>query len=306
MTAPALALINWLYDRKPVQVPGEIGHAVKYNIMVSFGSSQKGVALIKLANSFVRKSTETSNITALHLTPSNEINQFNQQEYERESFRPVKLEARKLSQPITTLFKPSQDIDDEIIRIANTGNFDLLLIGIGQSVFEGTLLGKILGFTTKIINPERLYETITGREKLFENSLFDEKIKSILRLSKVPVGIFIEKNFTKVETVFIPVFSISDSFLLVYAQKLIHNSEARVIILDAVGVIRQTPELKETIRSIEQIAPNHIALYGERKIEKEFLGQQDLMIVSIDSWRKLIESQSLWLSSTPSTLIIKP
>ncbi len=64
--------------------------------------------------------------------------------------------------------------------------------------------------------------------------------------------------------------------------------------------------VKATIRSIEQIAPNHIALYNERKIEKEFLDKQDLMLISIDSWRKALETQSIWLSNTPSALIIKP
>ncbi len=307
MTAPALELINKFFPEKRSDVFTEdVERSAKYNILVSFGSPQKGVSLIKLANSFVRKSTDTSVVTAIHLSPSNEINQFNQQEYERESFRPVKMEAKKLNQPITTYFKPSQNIESEIIQTANLGNFDLLLVGIGHSVFEGTLLGKILGFTTKIINPERLYDTLTGREKLFENAIFDEKIKQIIRSSKVPVGIFIDKKLEKVENVFIPVFSISDSFLLVYAQKLIHNSKARVIILDAVGIIRQTPELKETIRSIEQIAPNHIALYTERKVEKEFLDQQDLMLISIDSWKKVVETQSVWLSYTPSVLIVKP
>jgi hypothetical protein len=168
------------------------------------------------------------------------------------------------------------------------------------------LLGKILGFTTKIINPERLYDTITGREKMFENTVFDDHTKHIIRLSKVPVGILIDKELEKVEHVFIPIFSLSDSFLLVYAQKLIHHNEAKVIILDATGVIKQNPELKETIRSIEQIAPNHIALYNEKKIDKEFLEHQDLMLISFDSWKRAVETQSIWLSNTPSVLIIKP
>lgn len=307
MTAPALELINkFLPEKRSKLFTDDLERSAKYNILVSFGSPQKGVSLLKLANSFVKKSTETSVVTAIHLSPSNEINQFNQQEYERESFRSVKAEAKKLNQPITTFFKPSQNIAAEIIQTANLGNFDLLLIGVGHSVFEGTLLGKILGFTTKIISPERLYDTLTGREKLFEHAIFDEKVKQIVRSSRVPLGILIDKKLEKIENVFIPVFSISDSFLLVYAQKLIHNSKVKVIILDTVGIIRQTPELKETIRSIEQIAPNHIALYTEHKIEKEFLGQQDLMLISIDSWKKVVETQSLWLTHTPSVLIIKP
>jgi hypothetical protein len=122
----------------------------------------------------------------------------------------------------------------------------------------------------------------------------------------VPVGILLDKGLDKIETIFIPIFSISDSFLLIYAQKLIHNSEVRVIVLDASGTIKQNPELKEAIRSIEQIAPNHIALYDEQKIENIILEQQDLIILSIDSWKKVLESESSWLSNTPSVLIIKP
>jgi len=291
MTGPALDLINRLLPgKKSIAIPDSIEHAVKYNILVSFSSPQKGVSLLKLANTLVKKSVSNTNITMMHLSPSNELNQFNQEEYERESFEPVEVEAKKLHLPVTTMFKPSLQIDSEISHTANSGHFDLLLIGIGQSVFEGTLLGKILGFTTKIINPERLYDTITGREKLFENSLFDERTKSIIKNAKVPVGILVDKELKKIETIFIPVFSISDSFLLIYAQKLIHNNNARVIVLDSTGVIKQNPEMKEAIRSIEQIAPNHIALYNENKIDKEFLATQDLMLISLDSWRKAIET----------------
>ncbi|MFT3933761.1 MAG: cation:proton antiporter [Chitinophagaceae bacterium] len=307
MTGPALNLINrFMRPKRTVRIPDNIERAVKYNILVSFSSPEKGVSLLKLANTLVKKSVNNSNITMMHLSPSNELNQFNQQEYERESFAPVQTEAKRLQMPVTTLFKPSFQIDSEISESANTGNFDLLLIGIGHSVYEGTLLGKILGFTTKIINPERLYDTITGKEKLFENSLLDERTKSIIKNSKVPVGIFVDKELAKVENVFIPIFSISDSFLLIYAQKLIHNSNARVIVLDSTGVIKQNPEMKESIRSIEQIAPNHIALYNENKIDNKFLSTQDLMLISLDSWRRAIETQSIWLPQTPSTLILKP
>ncbi|KAK6033613.1 transporter, CPA2 family [Ostertagia ostertagi] len=307
MTGPALDLINrFLPGRKKILIPASEEQSVKYNILVSFSSPEKGVSLLKLANTLVRKSVSNAHITMMHLSPSNELNQFNQEEYERESFAPVETESRRLHLPVTTMFKPSLQIDSEISQTANAGHFDLLLIGIGRSVFEGTLLGKILGFTTKIINPERLYETITGKEKLFDHSLFDDRTKNIIKNARVPVGIFIDKDSTKIENIFIPVFSISDSFLLIYAQKLIHNNNARVVVLDSTGVIKQNPEMKEAIRSIEQIAPNHIALYNENKINKDFLGEQDLMLISLDSWRKAVETQSIWLPQTPSTLIIKP
>jgi hypothetical protein len=100
------------------------------------------------------------------------------------------------------------------------------------------------------------------------------------------------------------VFSEKDIFLITFAQKLIKNSASQVTILDAAGQIKNNPGIKEAIRAIEQFAPNHINLVNQRIIEKEFLKQNDLMIISADSWRKLIETKSLWLSDVPSTLIL--
>jgi Kef-type K+ transport system membrane component KefB len=307
MTGPALDIINFFFpETTPSITPDSLEKAGKYKILLSFGNPQSGPSMLRLANSFIKKAPANASVTALHLSPSNEINQYNAEEYEEESFMPVRTEARTLKLPVITMFKPSHDIDKEIIETANLGNFDLMIVGIGQSVFEGTLLGKVLGFTTKIINPERLLETITGKERFFDNSGFDERTRRIVRAAKVPVGVFIDKGLENLDQVFIPLASISDSFLLVYAQKLIHNTEARVVILDERGVTRKNPELKETIRLIEQTAPNHIALQYDQPLDKEFLGQQNLMIISLDSWTAAVESRALWLSQTPSVLIVKP
>ena len=307
MTAPALNLINWVMPEKtPPVLANKEQFASQYKILISFGSPQRGQSLLRIANSLIKKSVNHASVTALHLSPSNELNQFNRDEYEHDSFEPVKQEAERLNLPVVTMFKPSDDIDKEITKTANLGNFDLLLVGIGRSIFEGTLLGRILGFTTKIINPERLYDTITGKEKLFDNTVFDERTRLIIKTSKVPVGILIDKGLDKIDWIFVPIFTVADGFLLMYIQKLIHNSKAKVNILDVAGVIKQNAELKEKIRAIEQFAPNHIALHTENKIEKEFISKHDLMLISNDSWKTAVETQSVWLSNTPSVLIIKP
>lgn len=307
MTGPALDLINYFLpepvSRDTVAKASRVG---KYKILICFGHPQRGKSMLRMAYSLIKKAPNNASITALHLSPSNELNQYNIEEYERDSFQPIQAEAQRLSVGVATLFKPTTDIHKEIIETANVENFDLTIIGIGQSMFEGSLLGKVLGFTTKIINPERLYETITGRERFFESDALDEHTRKIVRSVKVPLGIFMDKGFNRVEKIFIPIFSVNDSFLLVYAQKLIYNSEASVIILDESGIIKQQAALRESIRLIEQTAPNHIALYHEYKIDKEFLEQQDLMIISLDSWTAAVEDHHTWLSQTPSVLIMKP
>ena len=304
MTGPALDLINWAFKSKPNEIPEEVKENSKYKVLFSFGTPESGRSLFKLANYLTKKLNNNAELTGMHLTPIDEMHHYDVEEYEQASFKAVVEESENLNRKITTLFKPSNDIDNEITTVANKGDYDLLLIGLGQSIYEGTFLGKILGFTTRIINPEKLLNTVTGKENLFDSSPIDERTKNILAKSSIPVGILIDKEFTTANRVFIPVFNSKDSSLINYAQKLIHNSGAQVVVLDAMGQIKNDSETKEKVRAIEQNAPNHITLQSQRSIEKDFLKQQDLMIISFDSWKKLVESKSLWLSDIPSTLII--
>ncbi|MGL2965292.1 cation:proton antiporter [Flavobacterium sp. XGLA_31] len=305
MTGPALDIINWAFKSKQEEVPVEISQANKFKVLISFANPERGKSLLRLANSLIKSLNGNAAVTTMYLTPTNELHHYDIEQYEKESFIPIIEESENLNQKITTMFKVSNDIDSEITEVANKGDYDLLLVGVGKSIFEGSLLGKILGFTTRIINPEKILNQVTGKESLFENSPFDEGTNLILNKSKVPVGVLIDKDFTGTDRVFIPVFSDMDAFLIQFAQKLIKNSESQITLLDVSGYIKNNAELKEKIRAIEQMAPNHINVQTEKVIDKEFLTQQQLMLVSMESWKKLVDSKSLWLSNIPSTLIIK-
>ena len=304
MTGPSLDFINWIFKTKSVEASQEITEMSKYRILVSFGNPERGKSLLRLASGLTKKLSENTSITVMHLTSSNEMHQFNTEEYEAESFAPIIQESKDLNQKIITLYKVSNDIDTDIAEVANKGNFDLLLIGVGQSIYEGSLLGKILGFTTKIINPEKLINQVTGKESLFETSPFDDRTKTILGKSDISVGVLVDKGLEKIDQVFIPIFSEKDIYLILFAQKLLKNSGSQITIVDAEGQIKNNSEIKELIRAIEQFAPNHINLINERVIEKDFLKQNHLMIISANSWKKLIETKSVWLSDIPSTLIL--
>ena len=305
MTAPALGLINWAFKRKQKEIPYEISITSKFRILISFGNPERGRTLLRLVHSLVRKAGENASVTAMHLSPSGELHYFNIAEYEKKSFAPIIEESESLHQKFMTLFKVSNDIDTDITEVANQGDYDLLIIGLGQSIYEGSLLGKFLGFTTRIINPEKFLSQMTGKESLFELSPFDERIQNILNKSSVQVGVFIDKNFTDAENVLIPIFSEGDISLLPFIQKLINNSGSQITILDSDDQIKNNTFLKEKIRAIEQNAHNHINILREMDINNDFLIHQNLMIESIKSWKRLIELKSTWLSDIPSTLILK-
>lgn len=306
MTGPTLNIINFIFKTKDDSVLDEIQSDDKYNILISFGNKEKGKSLLRLANSLIKKQKETSTITAMHLTLSDEVHSYNIEEYEKDRFMPLLQESKVLKQEIITLFQATIDIETNITEIANNGDYDLLLVGLGKSIFEGTLLGKVLGFTTRIINPDRLIDKFIGKEGLFENSPFDERTRQIISKTKTPLGILIDKELQQVNHVFVPVFNPEDSFLIDYAQKLIYNNNSQITVLDVNGHVKTNFVMKSAIDSLEQKYDKNISVVNDKNIKKEFLAKQDLMIISIESWKSLVDSQNVWLSGVPSVLIIKP
>jgi Kef-type K+ transport system membrane component KefB len=306
MTGPALDLINFIFKNKEAVVPEIVVNENKYKVLISFGNNEKGRSLLRLANSLTKKQKKSASITAMHLYLSDEMHTFNTEEIEKDSFVPILEESKSLNQEINTLFKATMDIETEIADVANQGDYDLLLVGLGKSIFEGTILGKVIGFTTRIINPDRLIDKFTGKEGLFENSPFDERTRQIISKTKMPLGILIDKDLQSVNRVFIPIFTSEDSFLLDYAQKLIYNNNSKVEILDVNGDIHNNFVVQSALESLEQKYPNNINLMEDRIVKKEFLANQDVMIISLESWKALVDSRSVWLSGVPSVLILKP
>nr|WP_315134496.1 cation:proton antiporter [uncultured Flavobacterium sp.] len=305
MTGPALDLINYLFKSKDSIVPEIETKPNDYKILISFGNNEKGKSLLRLASSLIKKQKATSTITAMHLSLSDEMHPFNMEDKEKNSFTPIVEESELLHQEITTLFKATIDIETDIADIANQGDYDLLLVGLGKSIFEGTILGKVIGFTTRIINPDRLIDKFTGKEGLFENSPFDERTRQIISKTKMPLGILIDKELQEVNQVFVPIFNSDDSFLIDYVQKLIYNNNSKVMVLDVNEHINSNFVIKSALNSLEEKYPQNITLMKERIIKKEFLSNQDLMIISLESWKTLVETRSIWLSRVPSVLILK-
>lgn len=300
MTGPALDIINRIFRS---QTKAEEVHREKYNILISFSNAELGKSLLRLANGFIKKSKSDAAVTAMHLTPVNDIHLYNIDEYEKESFAPVIEESENLNQKITTLFKASGNIDSEIAEVANKGNYDLLLTGVEQSIYEGSLLGKILGFTTRIINPDRLLGQVSGRESLFEDSPFDEHTRLILSKTTIPVGIFMNKNLQQINNIFFVALSDKDVWMTPYVEQLVNNTNAALTVADTRNTLVKKPVTVAAGFEAER-SNNPIRFIKQETITKELLQQQDLIVISVKSWKRLIESKNDWLADIPSVLIL--
>jgi Kef-type K+ transport system membrane component KefB len=305
MTGPALSLIHKIFKVDYATIQPKIIQSDKFEILVSFGNPVRGRSLLKLANALTRKSGEGASVTALHFSPTNDVSNFNIEEYETESFTPIIEEASLLNQKIVTLFKISNDITSDIINTANVGKFDLLLLGPGQSIYEKSLLGKIFGFTNKIINPDRLINTITGKERLFQSSPFDDKIRLILSKCTTPVGILIERNLSGFNNVIVTLYSAEDVFLLKYAQKLILNSDSTIWLHPITSSLLTNNELNESINSYQIAHSDNYKIINDQEADNKYINQADLIIISMNSWIKLVNLKKAWVKNIPSIFVMK-
>ena len=305
MTGPALDIINFIFKSKDVFIPAEIKNNSDYKVLISFGNNEKGKSLLRLANSLVKKQTETTVVTAMHFTSSDELHAYDLDEYETKAFEPIVRESKALNQEITTIFKATNDIETDIADVSAKGEYDLLLVGLGKSIFEGTILGKVLGFTSRFINPDRLLDKFTGKEGLFENSPFDERTRLIISKTKTPLGILIDKDLKKVDNVTIPIMSIGDAFLFDYAERLIFNNNTKVTIVENSNQRKNNFIIENAVAGLKLKYANNLQLVDYEKLNKPFLEKQDLVLVSLESWKNLVNEEETWLSDIPSALIVK-
>jgi Kef-type K+ transport system membrane component KefB len=302
MTGPILKLINFAFRKKEVKKNGLSKQPAKHRILIFFRNPERGASLVRLADGLSGKVEGSTSLTAIHLTSSEGLQQMDSDFYEKETFEPVISKAGLLHRNLITMFKISGDVSSDLAGIANKGNYDLLLMNLEESIFEGTFLGRALGFTTQIFNPERLINTVIGRERLINSSLIDNNTRMILFKTKVPVGILLDKKFDSLENIFVPVISDDDEFLITYSKKFISNINSRVSVYDFTD--RKTQVLKDKLYTIEKNAPGNIKYVSLDEINEDFLDSQDLIMVSMEKFEKFVMAKKSWIDKKTSILIL--
>lgn len=274
----------------------------KDKILLFFRNAQTSTSLVRIANSLTKKTNAQSPITAIHIAPSNGLSQINTEQIEKESFKPIVNAANNLDRKLISFFKVSNNFQTEVVEFANQGNYDFLLMDSEESIFYGTLLGRVLGFTTKIINPEKLLNTVRGREPLLETSIIDLNTRAIEKKTKMPVGILLDKEIKKFDNILFIYFDKEDVYLNKYSKKFIDNEYSLVTILDYIP--NDKSSIKQSLSTYEETYLDSINIITYKDISENLIASQDLIIVSFKNFNKLFQLKKDWLNSIPSVLII--
>lgn len=304
--SPMLDLIDRIFKKDKERSLAE--ENMKYRVLCFFENESIGNSLIRLANIFVRRQQRQSEVTMLFLTSDNNMDMNHVDEEGQEMFSKIKQEAEKISQPFHSLFALTSEESSKIVKTANDGRYDFLLLEVTSSMFDGNLLGNILNLSTQIFRlPHKaLLQLFHRKDKISSLSMpNEERLLRIISKSDVPVGIFLDKGFINARNVFVLIMDEDDIFLGDYLLRLVYNTYARITLLDKVGIMDNSIEFNRYAREIKAINPYLFTTWmPEMSVTDTFLIKQDLLIISLKSWNRLQNSDFEWKTNLPSTLVI--
>jgi len=285
MTGPALRLIN-MFFRKKEQLTS-VASTFQYRILLYFSNPSVGRKLLRISRLFYGSNSKNIQVSALHVSPNPELNSYQLEEYEKECFRPLRQEAKKSKIPVSIFFKVGTNISQQILEFTKEGSYDLLLMETRHSVFEGSILGKIIGFTASTLQPEKLIGKLFGKNSIFRGSSWIEnEDHKILSESKIPVAVFYDNHSDKINKIILVFYSASDLFLLFYAKKILLSGTVELCIADVRGIIESKFDLKSEINTLKEISPEQINWIPQKNWKEENLHSFDLLIASHESFRK--------------------
>jgi hypothetical protein len=195
LTGPALDVIDYI-SKKRIKDSKVHPSVDSFKILISFGYHHMGSKLLKLAN-ILSTGLRNKDFTALHLTPTSEINVKDAIQFELDSFEPIKKTAQELGLPIKTVYKASGEVQKEIVKTTTTGNYNLLLLGSAKSPFTEDKLGG--------------------------------KIRLLLENTDCDVGVFIDNNFTEAKNVLIILNGKYDLFIKKYLDSFLKETKVTVL-----------------------------------------------------------------------------
>lgn len=194
MTGPALDLLERLFPAKTETLEKE--HS---KILISFGPPRKGSLLLDLGRRLRAPETD-AHLTALHLTPSSEVNPLQAEEFERVAFSEVNETAQQLGLSVSTKYRATPGVEETILEEANSGAYEMLLVGASRRLFSDDELSGVIGTLLKEVLPH--------------------------------LGVLVDRGFSGAAHVFFPVLNDSDLELRPVLHRLLQSGTEQISVFD--------------------------------------------------------------------------
>lgn len=230
------------------------------------------------------------------------------EEEAEEVFDSIKEEAHSLQQNFTPMFKVVGDISTNVAKIANKGDYDFLLIGYKGFVDSNNVLERFLGFSNKLLHIPNYLLMKFGNQKKWSRILLaplDENTRTIVSKSDMPVGMFIDKGLVSMRNIFVPILHEDDIFVGEFMERLAQNSYVRITLWDPIGLADNSIEFIKSVKAIKAVNPYLFQLWNNNiPVDSDILNKQDLILISLNSWKELDDRNPKLMKDAPSTLVL--
>lgn len=285
MTTPAMSLIERLYPLRNIAEERNRQKALGiFNALVACGNPENGKNLLKVAKTVLDGAKNSLNVTVLHITVGTDINPIHGEEYSVDSFKSVHEEAALLELPIETRYKVTDNISHEIVHTVNHEGFDFLLVGAGVSLPSRSILRK---------------------DFFYPGSLIKDKTRLFIENSNCSVGVFVNRDFSKITKTLVFIDKPEDEFLLRYARRLLRNNgEVTIRIMDVHRLVESDATIRDSIATLIQEFPTAVKVSKNLHVSSTYVSNYSFLLISYAAWNHYSSSQEQALENIPSTLII--
>jgi Kef-type K+ transport system membrane component KefB len=270
-----------------------------FKVLLSFGRANSGQVMLNVANQMFLKSHNQLEITALHFTVGTEVNPLQVDNFEIVSFKPILDEAKKLNLPLSTRYEVSNNVGQDISSIVNEEGFDFLLVGAG--ITWSNLPNDIAANQYRDSMKSRYFKP---ENWFLPSELLKDKTRIFIEQSHCPVGVFVNRDFTKASKVILVLDSEADLYLLRYAQTLLKATRGSINIMNRYANDGQDKlAIYDRIKQFIENAPS-CEILSEKDITPKLLRHYNFMLISYTTWDDVSENRKEALQWMPSTLII--
>lgn len=276
------------------------------NQLICFVDTDTGIKLCELSAKLISRTHESS-ITLLQLMNKEQTAGIdNLEKYKNDTFQSTIELCKNRGITIRIFVKISENFLDDIVNMIDEFGYNFLSIGIHRQIIDDSAWPQNMNLQNNESPTDWKTSNANDDDVVAKKNDIVEQLSSLLNRVMIMTGIFINKDFEKMNHIFIPLLDNKDIPLFRFVNSFSTKEVSSVITWDAVGIIENNPDLKKMYRDKLRSSDGKFTLWDtNKKIDCNFIEQQDLMIIGLESWCKLIGTALSWFHALPSTLIIK-
>lgn len=297
MATPMLSLVERIFSKQKESKE----HREK--VLLSFGRPETGKTLLNIADLMLGHRLQSSLITGIHFTLGTDLNPAKADEYEQESFIPLREEAEHLQLHVQERYQVTDRLIPEMVKIARQEQVDHLFLGAGQQFMMGNDIPAST-FGKKFTTVSRWLKQLKNHPLHLPGTLLRQKLESIMEHVDCSVGIFVNRGFTHASYILLLVDNETDLFLFNYAQTRLGEQSMTIRICFTDEHPNETVLARVTSDFVQRDTAKFIL---DKPLVSNPLTEdkESLLVLSYATCQKLSKDQNLF-AKLPSLLIIRP